>query len=416
MDGVSIYLDMGEQKNMKTIVLIDPFWGGHHPTFFKLFAKTLLELGHDVISLCPEPEEMNQWIASHCAELATYFHSFELHEPATSPIPIRRLQLRAMAIARWQLAARSIREISLKLGKVPDLTFFAWLDSYLGPHLTPAVIDHIFPYVWSGIYFAPSFLRLGLKYEPIRRGFLNPLVLLNSSQCLAVAVQDEGIAEKLNQKIAKPVIAFPETTDESLPDMKYEVVFKINAKAAGRKIVGLLGALDKRKGFLTLLEASQKVTNHWFFVFVGGLSEQSFTNIELAKIQEIVKSNPDNCFFHLTPVPDGPLYNAIVQSCDILYIVYENYFHSPNTLTKAAVFQKPVIAGKNHCTGERVEKFNLGYMIEEGSVAQCVNILEQLHEELSTGHLSIQPDFEGYRELHSIEQLKAAFKKVLEFV
>ena len=128
---------------MKTIALVDTLWGGHHPTYLKFFSKTLLELGHEVITLCPEPEEMSQWIASHYRGLANHFHCFELHEPPPNQFPIRQLQTRAMAVARWQRVAQSIREISSKLGKVPDLTFFAWLDTYLG--LTAAITDAIFP-------------------------------------------------------------------------------------------------------------------------------------------------------------------------------------------------------------------------------------------------------------------------------
>jgi glycosyltransferase involved in cell wall biosynthesis len=229
-------------------------------------------------------------------------------------------------------------------------------------------------------------------------------------------VLDEGIADRLQGKIAKPVIAFPDFTDESAPDINFEIAQKIRAKAAGRKIVGLLGSLDKRKGTLTLLEVSQQVSDRWFFVFAGRLAEPAFTAAELAKIGEIVKANPENCFFHLTRIPTEAQFNAIIQICDLLYAAYENFFPSVNVLIKAAIFEKPVIASKNYCMGERVEKFNLGYGIEGGSVSQCVSILEQLHEELSTGHLSIQPDFEGYRHLHSIDQLSSAFQKILEFV
>ncbi len=399
---------------MKTIALVDTLWGGHHPTYLKFFAKTLLELGHEVISLCPEPEEMNLWIASHCPELQPRFHSFELHEPATRPIPIRRLQAKAMAVARWQRVAQSIQEISSKLGKAPDITFFAWLDTYLG--LIPAITDTIFPYPWSGLYFQPGYLRIPPKLQWMRHGILNPLSVLKSSHCPVVAVLDEGIADKLQQKLNKPVVTFPDITDESAPDINFEIAQKIRAKAAGRKIIGLLGSLDKRKGTLTLLEVSQQVSDRWFFVFAGRLPEPAFTAAELAKIEEIVKANPDNCFFYWNSIPDGSGFNAVVQVCDVLYAAYENFPYSSNILTKAAIFEKPVIASKNYCMGERVEKFNLGYGIEGGSVSQCVSILERLHEELSTGNLSIQPDFEGYRRLHSIEQLRAAFQKILEFV
>lgn len=399
---------------MKTIALVDPLWGGHHPTYLKFFAKTLLELGNEIITLCPEPEEMNQWVASHCPELQPRFHSFELHEPATSPIPIRRLQAKAMAVARWQRVAQSIQEISSKLGKAPDITFFAWLDTYLG--LIPAITDTIFPYPWSGLYFRPGYLRIPPKLRWMRHGILNPLSVLKSSHCPVVAVLDEGIADKLQQKLNKPVVTFPDITDESAPDINFEIAQKIRAKAAGRKIVGLLGSLDKRKGTLTLLEVSQQVSGRWFFVFAGRLAEPAFTAAELAKIGEIVKANPDNCFFYWNSIPDGSGFNAVVQVCDVLYAAYENFPYSSNILTKGAIFQKPVIASKNYCMGERVEQFSLGYGIEEGSVSQCVSILERFHEELSTGSLSIQPDFEGYRHRHSIEQLRAAFQKILEFV
>jgi glycosyltransferase involved in cell wall biosynthesis len=399
---------------LKTIALVDSIRGGHHPTYFKIFAKTLLELGHEVIALSPEPEEVSQWVASHCPELASNFHSFELHEPSPSQFSCRRLQARAMAVACWQRVAQSIQEISSKLGKAPDITFFAWLDTYLG--LIPAITDPIFPYPWSGLYFQPGYLRIPPKLRWMRHGILNPLSVLKSPHCPVVAVLDEGIADKLQQKLNKPVVVLTDITDESPPDMDFEIVKKIRAKAAGRKIVGLLGSLDRRKGTLTLLEVSQQVSDRWFFVFAGRLAEPAFTAAELAKIEEIVKANPDNCFFYWNSIPDGSGFNAVVQVCDVLYAAYENFPYSSNILTKAAIFEKPVIASKNYCMGERVEKFNLGYGIEGGSVSQCVSILERLHEELSTGSLSIQPDFEGYRHRHSIEQLRAAFQKILEFV
>jgi len=399
---------------LKTIALVDTLWGGHHPTYLKFFAKTLLDLGNEVISLCPEPEEMNLWIASHCPELASNFHSFELHEPSPSKFSGRRLLARAMAVARWQRAAQSIQEISSKLGKAPDITFFAWLDTYL--RLIPAITDTIFPYPWSGLYFRPRYLRIPPKFQWMRHGILNPLSVLKSSHCPVVAVLDEGIAEKLQQKLNKPVVVLTDITDESPPDMSFEIAQKIRAKAAGRKIIGLLGSLDKRKGTLTLLEVSRQASDRWFFVFAGRLAEPAFTAAELARIEEIVKANPDNCFFYLNSIPDGSRFNAVVQVCDVLYAAYENFPYSSNILNKAAIFEKPVIASKNYCMGERVQKFNLGYGIEGGSVSQCVSILERLHEELSTGNLSIQPDFEGYRHRHSIDQLISAFQKILEFV
>jgi len=97
-------------------------------------------------------------------------------------------------------------------------------------------------------------------------------------------------------------------------------------------------------------------------------------------------------------------------------LLYEKIPYSSNTLIKAACFQKLVIANQQYCIGERVKKFHLGYTIEAGNIAQCVSLLEQLRTELSIGRLSIEPDFERYRQLHSTEQLRYAFQKILEFV
>ncbi|NJK47669.1 hypothetical protein HC931_05330 [Candidatus Gracilibacteria bacterium] len=50
---------------MRTIVIVDPLWDGHHSTYFKIFAETFLKLDCTVIALCPNPEEMYRWISSH---------------------------------------------------------------------------------------------------------------------------------------------------------------------------------------------------------------------------------------------------------------------------------------------------------------------------------------------------------------
>ena len=92
----------------------------------------------------------------------------------------------------------------------------------------------------------------------MRRGFLNPLSPLNSTYCPAIALLDEGIVEKLQQRINKTIISFPDFADDSPPEMDCSLVKQILIKANGRKIIGLVGGQDKRKGFLTLLRVSQK--------------------------------------------------------------------------------------------------------------------------------------------------------------
>jgi len=402
-------------KSTKTIALVDTISGGHHAIYLKLIAQTLLELGHEVIVLCPTPIEIKQWIALNCPDRQNYCYSFELHEPKLVNLPSESLQIAAMKLSRWQQLAQNIRKISSNLDKSIDLTFLAFLDLYVGTYLSHLIIDRIFPYHWSGLYFHPNFLRVTLKYESMRRGFLNPLSPLNSTYCPAIALLDEGIVEKLQQRINKTIISFPDFADDSPPEMDCSLVKQILIKANGRKIIGLVGGQDKRKGFLTLLRVSQKSNSFWFFIFTGKFIESTFEEKELLEINSIIQQNPENCLFSLTQIKSESQYNAIIQSCDILYCAHEKFLHSSNTLTKAAIFEKPVISGNDHCIGERVKDFDLGYRIDAGNIDQCVALLEVLAEEFAIGKFSIEPDFKTYRKLHSIEHLKSGFQKVLEF-
>lgn len=405
-----------ELRNLKVIALVDTLWGGHHNTYLKFFSKTLLDLGHEVVAMCPEPDEMNQWIACHCPDHINNFHSYKLTEPEPIRLLPPRLQNIVLAVLRWQRAAQSIQMVASKLGKIPDLVFFAWLDTYMQPLLIPAIVNRLFPYKWSGLYFQPRHLREPLKFQRILRGSLNPISVLKSSLCPVIAVLDEGVADKLQQKTHKSVVIFPDFADPSPPDLEWDVAKKIVEKASGRKIVTLLGTQGKYKGLLTFIEVSQTVKSGWLFVFAGRFLRNGFTATELTRINNIVSANPSNCFFYLTRIPTESQYNALVWVSDVLFAVHENFPFSSNTLTKAALFEKPVIAGEKGCMGERINKFNLGYKTQEKNIAQNAVVLKKLYDELSVGKLSVQPKFEEYRQIHSIEQLTIVFQKLLSFV
>ncbi|MBD2101741.1 glycosyltransferase family 1 protein [Leptolyngbya sp. FACHB-261] len=397
---------------MKTIALIDTAWTGHHPTYFKLFTKTLLELGHQVMAFCPEPDQLREQISQNCPILSERLHAFKICEPQLSQFPIPKLRATLTTLARWRSASASLSKAIATVGTSPDLVFFCWIDHYLGAYLLKYWVDKVFPYQWSGLYFHPTYLRLEQERIPKNSA-------LKSSSCSTVAILDEGVTEKLKDVMGgKPVITFPDFTDESSPDLDFPVVGEIQRKANGRTIVSLLGSLQKRKGFLTLLEIAQRSTERdWFFVFAGYLNENTFSPQELARIQDFVETTPSNCLFHFERIPDEPQFNALVDVCDILWVVYDNFPHSSNMLAKAAVFQKPVLASNTFCIGERVRQFQLGLGIDEGDVDQGIKALAQLCGLSHKGSSSeLQFGFESYKCLHSTKQLKIAFKAVLDLI
>lgn len=400
---------------MKTIALIDENWSGHRPTYLKIFTKTLLEFGHKVVTFCPEPTKLSEWIAKTCSPHLDRFYAFRFYQPEPISFPVKQIKQSLNGINRWLNVKKAIQRVFLTFGNLPDLVFFPWLDSYLNPYLTHHLVDRIFPYQWSGLYFHPRYLRLKQKSSSISRSLFGPHTILKSSRCPAIAVLDEGIAEKLQSTIdGKPVITFPDFTDTSPPDLSFPSARQIKERAKGSKIIGLLGGLGKRKGILTLLEVAQQTRKeNYFFVFAGQLAEHTFTKQELTNIRNLVYSDLSNCFFNFERIPDEGSFNALVNECDILFAAYEQFPHSSNILTKAAIMEKPVIVSKKFCMAERVEKFKLGLSINEGNVLQCIEAIRNICIQLELKEWQSQPNFEDYRNLHSTEQFKKTLLQIL---
>lgn len=408
---------------MKTIVLIDTNSGrGHHLTYLRLFSKVLLELRHRVIVFYPEPDDVTNWVLINLSSYAKHFYAFKMCKLNRRRLPGIGVEPEPIAIIqRWKHAAKNIKIASQRLGVSVDLVFFNWLDNYFSHYLTHHIIDQVFPYKWSGIYFRPGQLRFGRYTLPILNIPLAHYAIAKSLYCQSLAMLNEEMVETVRREINNSVIAFPDITDESAPDSDQKIVHDIKKKAGNKKIIGLIGSLSKRKGLLTLLKvAQQSIDKGWFFLFAGPLLEEYFHQDydqklpeQFFELQRLIQSPPDNCFFYLNHIPDGVEYNSFVDICDILFAAYENFPYSSNMLTKAAVFKKSVIVTDGFCMAQRVKKFQLGVCISEGDIAGCIKALEILSDRAS--HFKgIVPDFASYHRLHSVEQVRTVFQTILD--
>lgn len=425
-----------ETSKVKTIALLDPCWFGHHPTFFKNYTGVLLELGYRVIACCPNPEDLHQWAIYNRADTmgSDRLSIYKLVTPREKNLGLRlcykSIQEMEKSITKlglspyfkdaislevkqyWRDASVVLNKAVLELGKKPDLVFFAMLDNYLSQWIAPSQMSRNFPYRWSGLYFYPKHLRSSQSELEKFQDSWQPENIINSSLCQSVALLDEGVMEKLSKRIQnKPIVVFPDITNEAEPDWKYDRVQELKAKAKGRKIIGLFGSLDKRKGLLTLLSAAEELKEkEYFFIFAGKLWLSSFNIQEQNRIQQIVKSSPSNCLFYLDGfIPDGGKMNGLLSACDIMMLAYEKFPHSSNMLTKAAVLKKTVIVSEGYCMAERVKKYRLGLTIPEGDVDELVRVIENISQ--GEDH-KLDSDFAGYRENHSYERLREAMKTI----
>jgi hypothetical protein len=109
-----------------TVVLVDPLWEGHHATYFKIFARTFLNLGCQFIALCPKPDEFYQWAISETNNLfqeKDSIYAFELQKTKPIHFPVKPFQRLLSSVIRWKAVSSAIHSIIEKLGRHPDLVF-----------------------------------------------------------------------------------------------------------------------------------------------------------------------------------------------------------------------------------------------------------------------------------------------------
>lgn len=397
---------------MSTVALVAPSSLGHHQTYTRHLAQTLLAFGHQVLVITPDAENLATWLAAQDPAAPARLRTFEL-DTVTNPRTPAPLSILANKTTWVRFIARQVRATGVR----PDLVFHTWLDNCMTPGLTATLTDLLFPYQWSGLYFHPWYLREKLPYAALRRGPLSNHAALRSARCPAVAVLDEGIAPALQDQLrGKPVVVFPDIADASPPDPAYLPAQEIRRRAAGRTVVGLLGALSRRKGVLSLVEVARHAPRaDWFFVFAGELLADSFSPAEQATIAAFVAQAPENCLFHFERIPDEPQFNALVSACDILFAAYLNFLSSSNLLTKAALFEKPIVVSAGYCMGERVARYGIGRTVPEDAPDACLTAMQEIVA-LVRRHGGLPgADYAGYRDAHSIARLHERVGELLAY-
>jgi hypothetical protein len=392
-----------------TIALADTRWVGHHPTYFREFAGSLRRLGLFVIALCPQPEDL---------AAADTLHAARLEAPNGGLLtPLDNDP--ASTLVRWWATRRALDDAEDACGRRADLVFFPYLDSYLRFLPSPGVPDLVLGRPWSGLYFRNQHLghlsgSPGARFKQLAKGDR----LLRSRRALPlVGVLDERFNDDLARQYGRTALPFPDITDETPPNGPVPLAETLRALARGRPIIGLAGSLEKRKGLLTLLrtaEASAAAGDDWFFAAVGTFADETFTAEERAWIETLRHRLSDSVFLDMSRqrIPDGAPYNTIFSAFDVSWAAYEGFQGSSNTLTKAALFEKPVVATAGECIGARVETHTLGATFPECDHAAARDAIARVLAEEGTGQARRGHD--TYRRFHSRAHLDTTFAKLID--
>ena len=381
---------------MSTVAVISHLWLGHIPTYHRLLIERLTLAGHRVLSLapCSMDDLGGAWDRSRFIH-AKFGSSPEEMIAAAQPAvckPLGRRLLDATGVRKllratglpaawraarlWRRTAQALVEQEDRIGWKTDLVILVYpIEGYYAACLPAGVVPRLLLRPWVGIWTGVPGGRA--KRRPNVPSW-NWILRAGNSRALVV---DPGIWESLAaSNPGLPVFAIPELADLRPPQADHPCVQRLMELAAGRRIVGLLGNITRRKGIFPFLEMAALAHARampLFFVAAGDFSLNSCGK-EYGAIAAACAGAPENFLLFPERIADGPDFNAYVTTCDILFAAYIDFqFHS-NILTKAAAFSKPVVVSKGYVMERRTVDYGLGLAVPQSDAGAALAAVEML--------------------------------------
>ncbi len=353
------------------IVLFDYNVEGHHFTYINLISLALYNHGYDLIILSPFTD-LNKYTLQDNSRVKI----IPITNCPTKPIKANFFSTRKHVINLWHSTAKEID--GLTLNQEEDLIFFPSIDEYITAYIPLYIIESIFRYKWVGLYIKPRYIRVKQKYFWLRKGILNINYLLQLKNCQSLGVLDPGVIENLKQLIpSKNIVFVPDIISEDTPDKAFNEYQQIVNLADGRKIILLIGAIDRRKGLINFMEASKIMdASKYFFVVAGKIYKNTLTSYEQNHFEELQQS-VNNLYVFSQNIPSEAIFNALISLCDILFASYIDFPYSSNMIGKAAFFNKQIVVSKGYLMQELVEKYDLGLAVSD-DISDLIKAIETL--------------------------------------
>ena len=148
-------------------------------------------------------------------------------------------------------------------------------------------------------------------------------------------------------------------------------------RKAKKKSILLFGSIIPRKNLEALINVigKEKLLD-WTFNIIGKGKEQYVSKLRQLSI-DIPNINIENEF-----VPNDKM-EKLFAECDIVMMVYKNFFGSSGVLGRAAKYGKKVVVSQGGLIGHLVEKYSLGIAIKSNykNLAISLKRMEELNKE-----------------------------------
>lgn len=392
----------------KYTAIVDFGKGGHHLSFLIKFIKHLINLNHRIIVISPFEKQIlyNALKEKAIGDDTLIIKQAQFSRPSIKVHKTMNSSLNTFFL--WVQLTRYFFDCQKKHKIKINRVFFAWLDSLIDNYVPYQLVDIIFPYKWSGLYFHPWYLY---NVKPNEKCTISSKdYMLKSKNCCGIGIHMDNLKHKLMTRVNKEIQVFPEFADLTQPE-KYWLVDKLLALAGNRFIVFLIG-LNRYKGVLSFIETVINADTRKFYFFMAGkINHEKFSKKELNYINAFINNLPENCYYYPEHIPEGAYINSIIQNSHIVYAVYENFKSSSNFITKAAWFNIPVLASENYWIGATTNQFNLGVTVQENNLRNRMNGLEELANHYNYYKLSMNKA--SYFKIHDEANVKTCLKTLI---
>jgi hypothetical protein len=352
------------------ICLIEFRWVGHHPMYYCYILKALLNLGHRVYVICPDPATVTRWVEEnidHSLSGRVAYASLEI--PTLKIRPMRWRYGINQSLALWKIR-KLIHHHELKSRSAIDHAFFASIDeitlSYFKLGMLGFRWSFSFLYLHCSLHIKSNIRHANKHRKSILRALSHP------SLC-SLALYDPKAISYLERSGCKcKLIVFPDFTDESI-DESSKLSRTVRSLALGRTVITITGHLDRRKGLINLAEAacSHELRNY-FFVFAGNIIWSSYSETEQSLIRHLHER--ENTFTHFSWIEPGTM-NQLIRDSSLIYAVYHDFQFSSNMLIKSAINSTPILVADGHLMADTVFRYRLGFSIAEQSCLTLRNFL-----------------------------------------
>lgn len=393
-------------RDAPSILLYDDgSWAeGHYQSLFCLYTKACLNNGMTVHAACPRPDAVEHWLKIHCPQ---YESRCTIHPITSRPLKSKYRNLKPLIRLVWRMrAGRVIRKIHRATNRI-DLVLFTNTHHLLGNVWTDRFTDLLMPYPWTSFTFDSSAVRPPDGQIDIRR-LQQQFSFINAKQCTTFGVADEKMIEPMQQAFpTKRIVFLPDATLEETVEST-PMTQEILRRAVGRKIVGLMGLLSRRKGLFTAIELAARRPD--IFFVIAGACKVAPASDDGQFVQRAIEHSAENCFFHLKRIEDETQFNAFVALLDIVFAIYPGFTNTSGLLTKAGLFKKPcLVADGNTCMADRVKQYNIGLAIPPNDLPACSKAIDRL---LGPESAQINANFNAFRKAFDEQALQKALAQL----